>query len=125
VYSARKYDHITPLLRELHWLRAPERIAFRQAVLVYRCLHGQAPMYLIDEFTKVADVESRQRLRSADTAALVVPRSRHVTIGDRAFPVAAARLWNSLPSFVTSSPSLPVFRRRLKTDLFSRSFGAD
>ena len=27
VCSARKYDHVTPLLRDLHWLRAPERIA--------------------------------------------------------------------------------------------------
>ena len=125
VYSARKYDHITPLLRELHWLRVPERIAFRQAVLVYRCLHDLAPQYLIDEFTRVADADSRQGLRSANTASLVVPRSRHVTIGDRAFPVAAARLWNSLPLSVTSSPSLSVFRRRLKTYLFSRSFGAD
>jgi Reverse transcriptase (RNA-dependent DNA polymerase) len=125
VYSARKYDHVTSLLRELHWLRAPERIAFRQAVLVYRCLHGQAPQYLVDEFTRVADVESRRHLRSATTTMLVVPRSRHSTIGDRAFPVAAARLWNSLPSSVTSSPSLPIFRRRLKTELFSRSYGVD
>lgn len=125
VYSARKYDHVTPLLRDLHWLRVPERIAFRQAVLVYRCLHGQAPQYLIDEFKKVADIASRQGLRSATTASLVVPRTKHVTIGDRAFPVAAARTWNSLPSNVTSSSSLPVFRRRLKTDLFSKSFGSN
>jgi len=31
------------------------------------------------------------------------------TIGDRAFPVAAARIWNGLPPHVTSAPSLPVF----------------
>ena len=40
VFTARKYDHITPLLRELHWLCAPERITFRLATLVYRCQHG-------------------------------------------------------------------------------------
>ena len=40
LFSARKYDHVTPPLRELHWLRASERITFRLAVLVYRCLHG-------------------------------------------------------------------------------------
>jgi len=37
VCNGRKYDHITPLLRDLHWLRIPERIAFRLAVLVFRC----------------------------------------------------------------------------------------
>ena len=36
--------------------------------------------------------------------------------------VAGSRLWNSLPHFVTSAPTLAVFRKRLKTYLFSRSF---
>ena len=125
VFSARKYDHITPLLRELHWLRVPERIQFRLAVLVFRCLNDQAPKYLGNELRRVADVDSRRRLRSASTAALIVPRTEHSTIGDRAFPVAAARTWNSLSPFVTSSPSLPVFKRRLKTELFARSFDVD
>jgi len=30
------------------------------------------------------------------------------TVGDRAFPVAAARVWNSLPQHVTSASSLSV-----------------
>jgi len=27
--SGRKYDHVRPLLRDLHWLPFPERITFR------------------------------------------------------------------------------------------------
>jgi len=42
--------------------------------------------------------------------------------GDRALPVAGSRLWNSLPLYVTSAPTLIVFRNRLKTYFFSRSF---
>ena len=49
-------------------------------------------------------------------------RTRLSTIGDRAFPVAAARVWNGLPHHVTSAPSLAVFRSRLKTHLFRRCF---
>ena len=41
---------------------------------------------------------------------------------DRASPVAAARAWNSLPSFVTSASSLSTFKRHLKTFLFAMSF---
>jgi len=37
---------------------------------------------------------------------------------DRAFPVAAARAWNSLPPAVRDAPSLLTFRSRLKTWLF-------
>ena len=43
VLSASRSDHVTPLLRRLHWLRAPERIVYKLAVLAYRCLHGLAP----------------------------------------------------------------------------------
>ena len=49
VLSARKYEHVTSLLRDLHWQRVPERIEFKLAVLVFHCLHGTAPAYLADE----------------------------------------------------------------------------
>ena len=122
VSAARRYDHVTPLLRDLHWLRAPQRIEFKLATLVFRCLNGMAPSYLADELHRVANLDSRRRLRSASTSALIVPRTRHTTLGDRAFPVAAARVWNSLPVYVTESATLLTFRSRLKAELFSRSY---
>ena len=48
VFSAKRSDHITPLLRELHWLKVPERIQFWLGVLVYRCLHNTAQAYLAE-----------------------------------------------------------------------------
>ena len=39
VCSARKSDHVKPLLQGLHWLRVPQRIEFKLAVLAFRCLH--------------------------------------------------------------------------------------
>jgi len=59
------------------------------------------------------------RLRSTSTAVLIVPRSKHNTIGDLPFPIAAAKVWNTLPLEVTSAPSLPSIKRRLKTELFA------
>jgi len=46
VHNCRKYDRISSLLRDLHWLRVPERIKFRLAVLVFRCRNQTAPNYL-------------------------------------------------------------------------------
>ena len=44
-------DHITPLRRQLHWLKASERTDYKVAVLVYKCLHEKAPsVYLADEY---------------------------------------------------------------------------
>ena len=121
VYGLRRYDHVTGALASLHWLRVAERIQFKIAVLTYRALHDSAPRYLSD-FVRVADVPGRQRLRSASTNSVIVSPSRLSTIGDRRFPVAGAKIWNSLPSDVTSAPSLLTFRRRLKTFLFRQSF---
>jgi len=65
ICSARKCDHITPLLQDLHWLRVPQRIEFKLAVLAFHCLHGMAPPYLARELRRVADVDLRRRFRSA------------------------------------------------------------
>ena len=79
--------------------------------------------------TRLPGIRSSARLRprrpSATafvvyTSALVAPRTVRATIGDRAFPADAASVWNSLPETVRSSPSLPVFCSRLKTELFAR-----
>jgi len=59
---------------------------------------------------------------SLNSSTSLVPRTSRSTIGDRAFCVTAARVWNTLTPSVQSSESLPIFRRRLKTELFSRSF---
>ena len=50
---------------------------------------------------------------SYGTSTLVMPSTRRTTLGDRAFPVSAARAWNALPSSVRSAPSLLQFRRDL------------
>jgi len=52
---------------------------------------------------QVADVEARQRLHSASSSSLIVGRTRLSTVGDRASPVAAARIWNSLVVYPSTS----------------------
>ena len=78
-------------------------------------------LHILD-LIRVSEIESRRHLRSASTASLVVPRFQRKTLGGRAFPVAAAQTWNSLPSHVTSCSSLTSFKRCLKTELFQRSY---
>ena len=61
VCNSRKYDRISPLLRDLHWLRVPERIKFRVHVPVFRCRNQTAPEYLERELQWAVEVESRRR----------------------------------------------------------------
>jgi len=96
---------------QLHWLKARERIDFKLTLLVYKCQHGAALSYLADELRQPADFEARRRLRSDSSPSLIVRRTRLSTINDRAFPVAAARVWN----VCRSMSRLSIFRSSLKT----------
>jgi len=69
-----------------------------------------------------SDVESRRHHRSGSTSTLLMPSTRRATLGDRAYPVAAARAWNALPSSVRTSSTYSAFRHQLKTLLFKASF---
>ena len=82
VFSARKSEHITPLLCELHWLRVPERIKFRLCVLAFRCLHGTAPPYLAETLHLTTSRNSCSRLRSAATSTLIVPAAMSYAMTD-------------------------------------------
>jgi len=64
----------------------------------------------IDELV-MADVEARQRLRSSSSSSLTVSRTRHPTVGDRAFSVTVVHVWNSLPDHFRTF-RIAVFRSR-------------
>jgi len=69
IYSSSRFDHITPLLRQLHWLKAKERIDFKLAVLVFNVYTGlhTSPMNLV---VQLHDSLARCRLRSASSSIL-------------------------------------------------------
>ena len=98
IYGIRRSEHITDALISLHWLRVQERILFKIAVTTYQALNGSAPTYLSSYFTRVTDVPSRRRLRSASSSQLAIPSFNLSTVGKRAFPISGANFWNSLPS---------------------------
>ena len=122
VYCAPKSCHITPLLRELHWLPICYRIEYKILLLTFKVLHGMAPDYL----HRLVDVlpPSRYNLRrNHDHGVLLIsPIRTKKTLGDRSFSCAAPRLWNLLPSTIRSVPSLSIFKSRLKTFLFTKAF---
>jgi len=103
---------------KLHWLDVPDRVFFKLAVTVHRCLNGRVPPYLSDYCVLAAGVDTRQHLRSANRQ---LPRYRLNTYGRRAFSVAGPTVWNSLQDFIWDATiSADSFRRLHKTYLFTR-----
>ena len=91
VSGTKKYDHITPVLNELHWLPVGFRIKYKIILLTYKALHGMAPSYICDMLQLY---HPELNLRSANKFLLSVPRTRLVTGADRSLSVIAPKLWN-------------------------------
>ena len=48
MYMKRYVLHITPYLKSLHWLKIEERITYKIAVLMFKCINRSASKYLQD-----------------------------------------------------------------------------
>ena len=119
VVGGLKYDHISPILRELHWLPVHKRIVFKLCVMTFKCLNGLTPQYLADKCIRVSTLVQSYRLRSIEHNVLVVPLTK-LKIGSRDFAVSDPTLWNALPKYLCRPGlSLLGFRNELKTYLYS------
>ena len=116
---AGRRDHISAILKRLHWLLTRQRIAYKALVLTFRGLHYLAPKCIS---VLLGRYVSGRHLRSAGSMDLHVPRSNG-GYGDRRFDVSAPRLWNSPPLDLKAASFLISFKRKLKTYLFLQAYG--
>ena len=70
VAQKSRFDHITPVLSELHWLPVRHRINFKIAAITHRVLQSQQPSYLAALIPRYAPVRS---LRSSSSLSICVP----------------------------------------------------
>jgi len=119
ITKIKRADHITPALKELHWLPIKFRIEYKIILLTYKALNGLAPPYLTDLISQYAPI---RRLRSSDQDLLNISPYRLKTFGGRSFEVLAPKLWNSLPLQLRRADSTAIFKRRLKTHFFTIAF---
>ena len=114
----RKTDHITPVLRSLHWLPVTYRIDFKVLLLVYKSLNNMGPEYIHD---LLVEYKPSRSLRSLGSSQLVEPRVR-TKQSELAFSYSAVHRWNKLPLDIKCAPTLDTFKVKLKTLLFSQAF---
>ena len=111
-------EHITPVLKALHWLPIWERIAYKRLPQVYRALYNQGPSYTAhcSSCTLLPDPFVLHRTFNWWSLGLVL------RFGDKTFSRVARILWNSIPISVQRSTSLSIFKKRIKTGIFRRAF---
>ena len=114
------YDSSKQALAELHWLPLRSRIKFKILTIVYKCLRGDAPEYLMNLLTRCP--QTIHTLRSKDIInRLVIPRTLRKTFASRSFSVMGLVLWNRLPNSVKHSGNVDIFKKNLKTFLFANN----
>ena len=116
-----KFDHISETLMDLHWLPVHQRVTFKILILTYQAYHETAPHYLCDlivPYANTCNLRSNNMLLIAPCH----PRAKLKTYGERSFQHAAPKEWNNLPLVIRDSPSLAIFKSRLKTFLFRSAF---
>ena len=119
VMRKRKYDHVTPMLKHLHWLPITYRCQYKIATLVYRYFDGTLPPYLSKELSVY---QAPRTLRSSNERLLRRPRVNLKSAGERSFKFSAPTVWNDLPNELRNSISLSAFKTGLKTFLFKQAF---
>ena len=119
ISCTHKYDHITPVLIELHWLPIEYRLKFKIFLHVFKVINGLSPTYLTNLITH-QPVPSRS-LRSTDSNLLFVPRT-FSAFGDCCFSVCEPRLWNELPTHIKDAESTNQFKVLLKTYFFKQAY---
>ena len=120
VKLTRKHDHITPVLKQLHWLPIEQRIYYKICLLAYKAQNGQAPAYLC---SLLKPYSTQRSLRSSNKSLLDEHRTEN-KYDDMAFENAAPKYLNNLPQDIRQASSLESFKSSLKTCLFRRYFDA-
>ena len=116
-------EHITPVLKSLHWLKIQDRIANKILMLTYKSYYNIAPTYLCELINR-RESSVNTRL-GADHHQLIMPpisKDCSNTFLERSFIYAAPCEWNKLSECIQTS-TFDSFRKSVKTMLFTQQYG--
>ena len=116
VSGTRKFDHVTPVAKELNLLPVSQTLLFRDGVLAFKCVKGLSPSYHSDRFTTCSMVHTRN---TQNKDKLNIPAYKSAA-GQRSFLYRAVSLWNSLPYDLTDSTSIVIFMKDFRNYLLEQ-----
>ena len=120
VCQLRKFDHITLPMSQLHWLKVRERIKYKTALFMFKCINNQAPQYLMDIILR----KQHCRTLQLSTSNYIPPKfTRNSQVSNSAFACIGPRVWNGLPSAITNIGDMDMFKKELKMHLYTVSYG--
>ena len=115
--GARKYDHVTPILKDLNWIGIENKISFDICIFMYKVMNNMLPGWLY-RFPLVSDTQIRPTRQSNH---LAIKRT-NTDLGKRAISIRGPKEWNDIPFNIRNSSSIQVFKKKLKRHILSNSY---
>ena len=131
ITRTKKFEHISGVLKKLHWLPIKARIDYKVLLFVFKCLVGIGPSYL-KELLSMKTYSPYNTRYSKDKLRLSEPEMNMKTMGDRAFRAYGPVQWNKLPLSLRSLSNVEIkdsktikrqvetLKKDLKTHLFKQ-----
>ena len=119
ITGSSRRDHITPVLKNLHWLPVKLCVTFKILLVTYKILNAQSPSY---RTSLISSYKPVRFLRSSDHLLSQVPNVVTATYGQRTFSYCVPKLWSGLPKSLKESETVIIFKKKLKTFLFRDYF---
>ena len=106
-----RFEPISPILKQLHWLPIHKRCQFKILALFYKALHTSAPPC---QYKLYNWYQPPRPLRSASTTSLVPSKNKTVRHGHRLLNSSAATLWNILLHELKCAKRITLFHEQIK-----------
>ena len=59
ITGTRKFDHITPVLKKLHWVKVRDRVVYKTLLLMFKCRLGYGPKYVSERLIPISEIPER------------------------------------------------------------------
>ena len=117
----RNWESVTPLLKKAHFLPIRQRINYKIALTVFKCVNNMAPCY-ITKCIKTRNQPLHALRTDKDYFLLAVPPVSSFKRTERSFSFCGPAVWNHLPYELRTLTDISVFKSKLKTHLFKEVF---
>ena len=107
-----KFDHVTPILKELKWLNIKNQITFNVGVYIYKQLNEQDCILQLPTVNTITQSTTRQNKN------LYIPRVKLDTAA-RSLSVLGPKIWNNIPLNVKEASNIHSFKTKLKEILLN------
>ena len=92
-------------------MKFPERVKYRQAIMVYKSVNNICPVYLKDKFKHSHNVY-RVNLRSSVSKLNLYPPKPRLEFFRKSFDYTGTKVWNALPNEVREAENLASFKNK-------------